>query len=220
MFDLISGIPVLFDTLNITDDQLSDMRDFMSKKQDLADGDARLYTGDTSDILAESQILSHPTFQCLQKPVIELAKRYLQEVTTTSDEFEPYIMKSWPVVVRKGGHVKEHSHNYAHLSAVFYLDHQEPGKKGELVFMKDADHPLCNMGIKAEYLNSDMNNLFHNIRAEKNKLVMFPSDLLHYVSTNLSRNTRYSVSCDIINTKVSGDTEGCVLPPDRWIRGV
>ncbi len=99
MFDLISGIPVLFDTLNITDDQLSDMRDFMSKKQDLADGDARLYTGDTSDILAESQILSHPTFQCLQKPVIELAKRYLQEVTTTSDEFEPYIMKLERVVM-------------------------------------------------------------------------------------------------------------------------
>ena len=32
--------------LKITDDQLSD-ENFMSKKQDLADGDARLYTGDT-----------------------------------------------------------------------------------------------------------------------------------------------------------------------------
>ena len=217
MFNEIFGVPVLIAGLKITDNQLSDMKDFMSKKQDLADGDARLYTGDTSNEVVESQILSHPTFHCLQKPIIELAKVYLQNVTTTAPEFEPYIMKSWPVVVKKGGHVKEHTHSYAHLSCVFYLDHQEPGTEGELVFMRDTSHPLMNMGIKSDYLDEDMSEMFCGIRAQKNKLVMFPSGVLHYVSTNLSKNTRYSISCDIINTKVSGDTEGCILPPDRWI---
>ena len=61
-----------------------------------------------------------------------------------------------------------------------------------------------NMGIKSDYLDEDMSEMFCGIRAQKNKLVMFPSGVLHYVSTNLSKNTRYSVSCDIINTKVSG----------------
>lgn len=217
MFDKIFGVPILITQLNITDSQLLKMKNYMSKLDDLTDSKSHLYTGDTSDDLIESQILSHPTFQCLQKPIIELTKSYLREVTSTSEEFQPYIMKSWPVVVKNTGHVEKHSHHYAHLSSVFYLDHQEPNKKGELVFMKDGEHPLCNMGINPTRLDEDLSQVKCSLRAEKNKLVIFPSNLLHYVSTNLSKHTRYSVSCDIINTKVKGDTEGCVIPPDRWI---
>ena len=211
------GIPIIINNIGLPEKQLKKMRKVMSEKLDLT-GKSNLYTGDTHpEDVYESQILATPAFKCLVDPILEHTHAYLKELTSHYNEYQQFIMKSWPVVMKTGGSVEHHTHAYAHLSAVFYLDDPEPDCGGCLTFVKDMNHPLGKLGVDNTQMDSPISGGWVEIAPKKNGLVVFPSVMPHFVSTYNGKKPRYSISCDLMNIKSSGQTEHCLIPPDKWI---
>lgn len=89
----------------------------------------------------------------------------------------------WFNSAETGESTSEHNHNKdALISGVLYL--QVPGNSGNLFFKKGKSHEL-------------------EVPAEKGKLVLFPSQLDHYVPENQSRSDRISLSFNCFNFPLS-----------------
>ena len=221
MFNMMFGTPLIINNIGLPEKDLKRMRKSMKERVSLVGGELNHYTGDDNqDDLDESQILSKPEFQCLVDPILEHAKAYISAISSHADEYQSYIMKSWPVVVKTGGTVKQHTHEYAHLSAVFYFDDPEPDSGGLLTFVRPPDQPLRHVGINEFILDQEASGLFINIESKKNGLIIFPSVLPHFVSEYTGKKPRFSISCDIMNIKTKGKTEASLISLDRWITNV
>ena len=173
MFESIFGTPILVNNINLPEEKLEDMRVSMKKRVDLVGGNFNHYTGDDNDNINESQILSEPEFQCLIDPILSNARLYVDQITSHSHEYQQYIMKSWPVVIGHGGSIYQHTHEYAHLSAVFYLDDPEPNSDGEIRFVRPADQCLRKIGVNEFLLNKKNSQLFTKVQSRKNGLIIF-----------------------------------------------
>ena len=112
------------------------------------------------------------------------------------------ITTSWFTKTLRGGHCVEHAHCNSWFSAVVYFgDYDEDSSP--LVFSVDPPQIMVE-SITPNFLNSY--NL--TVKAEKNKIVIFPSNLRHRVVTHQSDVPRYSLSFNImpIGTVGEGDS--------------
>ncbi len=218
---MMFGTPIITNNIGLPEKDLKRMRKSMNERVSLAKGGCNLYTGDDNhDDIDESQVLSKPEFQCLVDPILEHAKAYIRAISSYVDEYQSYIMKSWPVVVNPGGSVTRHTHDYAHLSAVFYFDDPEPDSGGVLTFVRPKDQPLLHVGINESFLDQNSSGLLVDIESKKNGLIIFPACLPHFVSQYTGNKPRFSISCDIMNVKTEGKTEASLISLDRWITNV
>lgn len=218
MFNMAFGVPIILDdSTRIPEKQLRRMRKAMSEKLHLTNA-YNIYTGDTHphDIY-ESQILATREFKCLVDPILKLTRAYIKQLSSHHHEYQQFIMKSWPVVMKPGSYINNHTHSYAHLSIVFYLDAPEPDSGGCLTFIKDSNHPLEKVGMDKAQMDSPASGGQVEIPPRKNGIIIFPSAVPHFVSKYTGKKPRYSISCDLMNIKSSGSTEHCLLPPDKWI---
>lgn len=218
MFNMMFGTPIIINNAGVSEKDLKRMRKSLAQREKLTGGKFNLYTGDNNeDDLDESQVLLKPEFECLVEPILKHAKAYVDAATSHSDEYQQYIMKSWPVVIKTGGSVQRHTHEYAHLSAVFYFDDPEPHSGGHLTFVRPPTQPIRHIGINEQLLDQDASGLFITITPKKNGLIIFPSVIPHYVSEYVGKKPRFSVSCDLMNIKVKGPTEAALISLDKWI---
>tara|TARA_Y100000004_G_scaffold140491_1_gene159637 strand:- start:48 stop:614 length:567 start_codon:yes stop_codon:yes gene_type:complete len=95
---------------------------------------------------------------------------------------------------KKNNYNLPHVHPYSHFSGVYYIDVCKEG--GELFFMRDSasmmadqlDHIKNETDFSQNYTLKPMNNL----------LILFPSQIMHFVLPHDEDNTRISVSFNII----------------------
>ena len=112
---------------------------------------------------------------------------------------------------KDGGYINQHQHQNSTLSVVYYLNDTD-GEGGNLIFYSDVLH-MQHLALK--FSDEKFNNA-HNIiyRPEKNKLIIFPSNLKHSVTPYMGSKNRYSVSYDITVTSDNG--ENMMSCPDLW----
>ena len=218
MFNMMFGTPMIINNIGLPEKDLKRMKKSLAEREKLVSGKFNLYTGDTNeDDFTESQILSKPEFECLVEPILKHARLYVESITSHSDEYQQYIMKSWPVLIRTGGSVQKHTHEYAHLSAVFYFDDPEPDSGGNICFVRPAEQSVRHVGINEVLLDQDSSGMFVHIKPKKNGLIIFPAVVPHYVSHYTGKKPRFSLSCDIMNIKTKGKTEASLISLDQWI---
>lgn len=122
------------------------------------------------------------------------AKQYLSE--NFNENRECYIDRAWAVVQRFGVNNDAHSHAPFDLAAVYYVNANEQHPELE-IFDPRPPHFFNNVfrTVSDGAVMGGCRSI--KIKAENNKLVIFPGYLLHGVGTNMSQEPRACISMNI-----------------------
>ncbi|GEM_PF-115542 len=209
--------------LNPSNTQMKAMLDYMrmveecsstKDKQDTHEEKDKLKTGDTFGMASIHQTRE---FEWLTNEIEAFVFEYLEASKIKYDKLSLFHQKSWPIITKTGGHVNNHNHPNAILSAVFYLQ-TEPESGGELIFHNPNDSLIPgNINDKLPGLPSTH---LYGLKPKPKLLVLFPSKLDHHVENYRGEMSRWSVSYDISITANhslgSGQSENMVVHPSLW----
>ena len=112
---------------------------------------------------------------------------YIKEVLSLDREFQ--IVSSWFTKTEKNCDSNFHQHSNSWLSACFYFDTGSPIRfKRQASTFNDTSFESYNL----------YNSLIWDIPTEKNRLLIFPSQIEHKILKNESNKTRYSLALNIL----------------------
>lgn len=129
------------------------------------------------------------------KPLVDkvnyLATKVLEEKKYVFDTFE--ITNMWSNILKKGEFHSPHTHSNNILSGVYYI---QSDKTSDIHFY-DPRPQADVLSPKKSELNFDNASIW-KIDSFKNRMILFPSWLQHYVPTNDTNNLRISISFNIM----------------------
>lgn len=174
------------------------------------------YTGDTFNNYKIHQLKE---FSWLNKKIKQHTLEYLKRVGTDFESIKLHCQKSWPVVCSEdGGGISPHIHVGSHLTAVYYL-RTNPENGGSLIFDSGQNHFLSSIPIRIKDVE-DFSFNSRQISFDTNPfdLIIFPSNIFHYVDEYISENSRYSITYDLMITSNEDiDCENLLLHPKNWL---
>lgn len=183
----------------------------------------------TGDLRGVEQIHTDSRFAWIVEQVETHTITYLQELGLDLSQLELYIQRAWPVVSRHQQEVGTHSHNTAHISAVYYVAVPDSGtdQAGCLTFLDDARMNEVSPGLGSE--NTDIIATWNYLNQDQalylpteGRLILFPAKQRHGVTMNHTEGLRVSLSFDIVLTAAAGQAAGSyeflTPPPSQWRR--
>ena len=133
-------------------------------------------------------LLDEPIFSELQNQIVDKIAEYKNEILRyESTEFK--ITKSWATRTDVDGYSLPHCHTNSLLSAVYY-----PTEGSNLIFTSYQKREIEIMPSEYNIWNST--DIF--ITPEENLLVIFPSNVWHFIKKNETGKTRYSIAMNIM----------------------
>lgn len=157
------------------------------------------------DYSLSDRILEHEDLYLLREEIESHIKHYLFNILFL-DETKINIkhLSSWLVINRPGAKHGKHVHNNSFISGVFYPKKCDEFSSGDFVATISQSIPTwCSSSIRPEPTSYNLKNSSKwKIPPMKNKLLLFPSHMEHYVEENKSENDRYSIS---FNYNIEGD---------------
>jgi len=143
------------------------------------------------------QVLDEDKFKFLKDIILNEVHSFMNDTMRYTNKFK--ITTSWFIKLDDGEGAQLHSHLNTMLGGVLYL--QTPPNCGDIVFQNLNDRRF-NL-VPDEY---NMLNCREWIFTPKEGLLLlFPGELYHKVKVNESKQTRYSMSFNIIPTGLIGD---------------
>ena len=182
----------------------------------------------TGDLHGVEQIHTNTVFAWIVEQVERHTANYLLELGVDLTKVDLYIQRAWPIVSRTEQEIGAHSHNTAHISAVYYIKVPAEGTydPGRLVFFDDARVNEVSPGLGSE--NTDIiepDNYLNQLQTAylpvEGRLMMFPAKQRHAVTMNETEDLRVSLSFDIVLTATAtaaGEYEFLTPPPTQWQR--
>ena len=105
----------------------------------------------------------------------------------------PKVLNSWANLSGPGSAIWPHHHTPAPLTAVFYLN--AIPEMGNLVLQNPMEAVLATAPYETTY---SIREFDYTVKSETGKLVIFPGWIKHYVTENLTKDTRFSMAFNII----------------------
>ena len=216
-FKTIGSKSILTVQLEINNDENARMFSFFNDLDEARlDSENKSLFGDQSYNDASLHLRSE--FECLTLLVEYNVRRYMDQCGYNCENLALFHQKAWPVITRSGGKAKSHSHPNSDLSVVYYLQ-CEWGCGGNLVF--DSGDDLIKPGlIKGNPIRGLVERSMYGLKPIAGLLVIFPSNLNHYVSVYTGSLPIYSITYDIsLAASASlgtGDSENFVVHPSFW----
>ena len=130
-------------------------------------------------------------FKDFNKDISKSSFEILDKLDYKADEIE--ITDMWANVLKQHETHQPHTHSNNFLSGVFYLDADDtmPG-----ITFQDP-RPGANVILPRKKFDHMNNANLLNYKAKTNRIIIFPSWLVHWVPTNLSMSNRISISFNI-----------------------
>jgi len=101
------------------------------------------------------------------------------------------LLNLWINKNQKNNYNMPHTHPHSNFSGVYYC---EVSKEGSLIFLQDDPSALA--GNETFFYDQEFSNTY-NCVPEKNKIIIFPSGILHMVQPHNEEKDRISVSFNI-----------------------
>lgn len=151
----------------------------------------------TNLISEDLYIFKHPELASINDAVHEALAVYAREVMGISQTL--YVTQSWSLVNQPNVGMHGHSHSNSIVSgSLYFSDMPEP--VAGMIFDRHKIYRQLELNP-----TNDKRNLYNAplnvIKPKKNEVIMFSSDLQHFVEPNTSSQTRYSIA---FNTFVKG----------------
>ena len=130
-------------------------------------------------------------FKDFNKDISRSSFEILDKLDYKADEIE--ITDMWANVLKQHETHQPHTHSNNFLSGVFYLEADDtmPG-----ITFQDP-RPGANVILPRKKFDHMNNANLLNYKAKTNRIIIFPSWLVHWVPTNLSTSNRISISWNI-----------------------
>ena len=140
---------------------------------------------------SKPDIHKHNKFKALSDKVMLLSKEYFDDMKWLYNDYE--ITDMWGTISPKNHYHRPHTHSNNILSGVFYLKSDE---KANIIF---AD-PRKEAHVLEPKINDwQLNNAPNwNYPSTVNRLILFPSWLVHHVPVNTSNQNRISVAFNVM----------------------
>ena len=140
---------------------------------------------------SSSNLDKNEVFKDFNKDICISAFDILDKLNYKADKIE--ITDMWANVLKKNETHQPHNHSNNFLSGVFYLnaDDTMPG-----ITFQDP-RPGANIILPRKKMDHINNASLLHYKAKTNRIIMFPSWLVHWVPINLSTNNRISISWNI-----------------------
>ena len=122
----------------------------------------------------------------LQKEIDNHVKKYCDEI---GFEYSKYKMTSWISKFESGSYAQIHDHGDADISGVYY--YKTNGDDGKFFFESPNDH------LNTSRIFMDRGGVRWEYIPHCGKMILFPGWLKHGVQTNITDNTRISISFNI-----------------------
>jgi len=149
----------------------------------------------TNNVSTDSYILNNPSMILIKEFIESCLDLFLQEVDPISENSKIYITQSWLTFTDSGQSHHVHNHPNSYLSGVLYLE-VDP-KEDKLYFVNPHIRDLVVTKKQYTAFNSDE----WSIPVTNGKLIIFPSNINHYVKEYNKDKTRISLA---FNTFIKG----------------
>jgi uncharacterized protein (TIGR02466 family) len=139
-------------------------------------------------------LLDDPNCLEIKNKILNAFDDYVYNLLKVNPELEFYITTSWAVKFLPGGSAQEHTHSNSLFSGVLYLKAAE--ETGQISFHKyqkylNVSSPTFNLGFTEwNIFNSDK----WSITPIENQIIIFPSNVVHSVEINNSKDDRVSIA--------------------------
>jgi len=160
-----------------------------------------------------------PVFNLFGMAIME----YIQALGVKPDVYDTYFTRSWAVRQKDNKIIEPHTHAVSHLTGVYYPKvHKDSGNL--VVGIEDNPNELFSGLFNPDSYQDgtlDKNNPLcveeHGLDVEDDLLMLFPSKTLHKTSPNISDNSRYSISTDVLLVlKDANRAEHGIPPIEEW----
>jgi hypothetical protein len=177
----------------------------------------------TGDLNGHHELAHKPIY----KPLFDALKIALVEYHTATGVkegiYDYWVTRSWGVKQTSGRFVDYHSHEDAHLVAVYYPRLPEGAGSFKLATETHQNAAFKAMFKPEQYRDGvvSLNNVHSAaeipLNVQEDMLLIFPAKTLHRTAPNRSEAARYSVTADILMTLNSAQKFEFGLPPvERW----
>tara|TARA_R100001129_G_C5262161_1_gene231548 strand:- start:356 stop:952 length:597 start_codon:yes stop_codon:yes gene_type:complete len=139
---------------------------------------------------SESNLHLKQKYKSLCDQIIKMATKIFEEQDIQYERFE--ITSMWANVLKTNENFHAHTHANNYLSGVYYVQ----TKNTHINFLDPR--PQSNVIRPAVKNYNILNSSVLLLTANENKLILFPSWLQHYVSSNKDKEPRISVSFNIM----------------------
>jgi uncharacterized protein (TIGR02466 family) len=139
-------------------------------------------------------LLDDPKCLEIKNKILNAFNDYVYNLLKIKPETEFYITTSWAVKFLPGGSAHEHSHTNSLFSGVLYLKAAE--ETGQITFHKYQKYSnFSSPTISLEFTEQNIfNSSTWSITPKENQIIIFPSNLVHSVEINNSKDDRVSVA--------------------------
>ena len=142
-------------------------------------------------------LLDDPKCLEIRNKILNAFDDYAYNLLKIKPEVEFYITTSWAIKFLPGGSTQAHTHSNSLFSGVLYLKAAE--ETGQISFHKyskylDISSPSLSLGFTEwNIFNSDK----WSITPKENQIIIFPSNVVHSVETNNSKDDRISIAFNV-----------------------
>lgn len=145
-------------------------------------------------VSVNNHILNHPSLSLLKKTLENKINEYAKSLLYIDSNF--YITNSWINQTYSNQQHFLHNHTNSIFSGVYYINVEDTVP---LITFNRMQPPFLLNLIPKEF--TIFNSTEWSIPVENNSLIIFPSNLYHYVKPNTKKNTRVSLA---FNTFIKG----------------
>jgi uncharacterized protein (TIGR02466 family) len=181
----------------------------------------------TGDFHGVGQLQEDPRFAWVTNQIENHVLKYLDELGMDLDKMDLYIQRAWPVISRPNQSVGPHAHYTSHISAVYYVavPENDTPESGSFVIHNRSNMNEFIPNIGGEHTDAikkwnPFNYKMGSYSPKEGRLLIFPSRQTHGVALNKTKETRISLSFDIVITSAedgdSGLHEYLSPPPSMW----
>lgn len=181
MLNHIFTTPVYRKATQLTPEELGEIRDYLLKLKEVAEGEAKSNRGgwhSKGNLFAPE----HQQFPALREAITKGLFDYIGEVFGFRGEIQ-LALTGWTVINRPGDYNVPHNHAANMLSGAFYIEVPTDMKGGNIVFLDPRlnlnaheTEGMRRIKVKAPWMNTNI-----SVGPATGELLIFPSWLIHYV---------------------------------------
>ena len=138
----------------------------------------------------KDQLFLLPSFNSLVDGIIEATTQVLKKLEYSYDKIE--ITNMWANEMKSGDVHPPHTHSNNFLSGVYYLN-----SDAETGIIFQDPRPAADVLVPRKKTKTNENSNLLSYISKTNRLIIFPSWLLHWVPINESNRNRISISFNV-----------------------
>ncbi len=164
-------------------------REFTKNELDFVNTHENIYYPNTGNKYSKNTfILNESEMKGINKFCDDALQTYFKNIINPITNTSIKITQSWLNYTKTNGFHHEHDHPNSMISGVLYLSAQ---KDIDVISFRRSDYKQIQIFYKEA---NDYNTAQTDIRIESGDLVLFPSNISHYVPQTKSTNTRISLA--------------------------